>query len=107
MAATLERLVLGDALSVRSRAQLTRWLLDNEVGGPLLRAGVPGDWRVGDRTGAGGYGTRGAVAILWPPNRRPFVSAIYVTQTDASMDMRSAAIARLGEAIAAATELAP
>ena len=56
---------------------------------------------------SGGYGTRGMVAVIWPPNRRPLVAAIYVTQTDASMDMRNAAIARLGEAIAAALELAP
>jgi beta-lactamase class A len=102
MAASLEKLVLGDALSAPSRAQLTQWLLWNEVGGPLLRAGLPTDWRVGDRTGAGGHGTRGVVAVIWPPGRAPVVAVVYVTGTNASMDERNAAIARIGRAIAEA-----
>ena len=100
MAETLRRLVLGDALSAGSRAQLTRWLVDNEVGGPLLRAGIPADWRIGDRTGAGGHGTRGVVAVLWPPHRAPLIAAVYITGTKASMDERNAAIARIGKALA-------
>lgn len=101
MAATLRKLILGDALSPGSRAQLTQWLVTNEVGGPLLRAGIPADWRIGDRTGAGGNGTRGIVAVIWPPNRPPLVAAIYITQTAASMDVRNAAIASIGKALAA------
>jgi beta-lactamase class A len=104
MAETLRRLVLGDALSPASRAQLTQWLVSNEVGGPLLRAGIPGDWRIGDRTGAGGHGTRGVVAVIWAPIRPPLVAAIYITGTGASMDRRNAAIAKLGEALAATAE---
>src|SRR5690606_9568256 len=59
MQETLAALVLGTALNEESRAQLQAWLLSNEVGGPLLRAAIPQDWTVADRTGAGGYGTRG------------------------------------------------
>ncbi|SFI14569.1 class A beta-lactamase [Albimonas pacifica] len=100
MAATFETLVLGDALSDGSRAQLVEWLVGNEVGGPLLRAGLPADWRVGDRTGAGGHGTRGIVAVLWPPNRAPLIAVVFITETDASMDARNAAIASIGATIA-------
>lgn len=100
MAASLQKLVLGDALSPSSREQLMRWLSGNEVGGPLLRAGIPGDWRIGDRTGAGGHGTRGVVAVMWPPGRAPVVAVIYLTQTQASMDERNAAIAEIGRALA-------
>lgn len=101
MATTLANLVLGTALDLNARRQLTRWLESNEVGGPLLRAGVPPDWRVADRTGAGGHGTRGLVAVMWPPKRAPIVATIYITQTRASMDDRNAAIALIGKAIAA------
>jgi len=99
MAASLKKLVLGDALSPSSREQLTEWLVGNEVGGPLLRAGIPGDWRIGDRTGAGGHGTRGIVAFIWRPERAPIIAAIYITQTKASMDERNAAIASIGRAL--------
>ncbi|MBD9373576.1 class A beta-lactamase [Rhizobium sp. ARZ01] len=101
MAETMRKLVLGDALGEPERRQLTDWLVGNEVAGPLLRAGIPGDWRIADRTGAGGHGTRGIVAVMWPPERKPIVAAIYLTETDASMDARNAAIAEIGKAIAA------
>jgi beta-lactamase class A len=100
IAGTLRELVLGPALDVQARNQLTDWLRSNEVGGPLLRASIPADWRIADRTGAGGFGTRGIVAVVWPPGRAPVVAAIYVTQTGASMDERNAAISAIGKAIA-------
>ncbi len=76
------------------------------MGGPLLRAGIPGDWRAGDRTGAGGHGTRGIAAILWPPEDGAVIAVVYITETGASMDERNAAIARLGEVIAEAVTAA-
>nr|AMP54270.1 classA [uncultured bacterium] len=79
---------------------MTQWLEGNEVGGPLLRAGIPDDWRIGDRTGAGGHGSRSVVAILWPPSQAPLIAAIYLTQSDASMEQRNAAIAAIGAALA-------
>jgi len=102
MADTLRALILGSALDAQSRDQLTQWLVSDAVGGPLLRAGVPADWRIADRTGAGGFGTRGIVAVMWPPNRAPIIAAIYLTETEASMDDRNAAIAALWRAIVAA-----
>ncbi|MFZ5780933.1 MAG: class A beta-lactamase [Pseudomonadota bacterium] len=101
MADTMRKLLLGTALEKAAQRRLTQWLLDNEVGGPLLRAGLPSDWRIADRTGAGGFGTRGVVAVMWPPRRAPLVAAIYVTGTRASMEARNAAIAAIGRAIAA------
>jgi beta-lactamase class A/beta-lactamase class A CARB-5 len=100
MAETLHRLVLGDGLAAPDQGVLAEWLKANDVGGPLLRAGIPQDWTIGDRTGAGGHGTRGVVAVMWPPGRSPIVAAIYMTGTEASMDKRNAAIAALGRVIA-------
>lgn len=102
MRATLTYLLFGDALSLESRQLLEDWLTGNQVGGPLLRAGLPDDWKIADRTGAGGFGSRAIVAVIWPPERKPVIVAIYITQTAASMEERNAAIADLGQEIAAA-----
>lgn len=99
MAQNLRRLVFGDVLSTDSRQQLVDWLVGNKVAGSLIRAGIPGDWRIGDRTGAGGYGSRSIIAVIWPPERKPVVAAIYMTETKASFDERNAAIAGMAKAL--------
>ncbi|WP_095148377.1 class A beta-lactamase [Pseudomonas sp. Irchel s3a18] len=100
IARSLQELVLGTKLSPSSRQQLENWLVGNKVGGPLLRAGLPANWRIADRTGAGGYGSRSIVAVIWPPERKPAVVAIYITETEASMDERNAGIAEIGRMLA-------
>jgi beta-lactamase class A len=80
MAASLRALALGDALPPAQRSQLQAWLRGNTTGGKRIRAGVPADWAVGDKTGSGDYGTTNDVAVLWPPGRAPIVLALYFTQ---------------------------
>lgn len=99
MAGLMEKLVLGDVLSTDSRTQLTAWLMGNAVGAALLRAGIPDDWAIGDKTGAGGYGSRSIAAIIWPPSRKPLITTVYITETEASFDERNAAIAQIGAAL--------
>ena len=79
MAASLQRLVLGDGLGAAQRGQLAAWLLGNTTGATRIRAGVPADWKVGDKTGAGSYGTVNDVGVLWPPAGAPLVLAVYLT----------------------------
>ncbi|KQY48589.1 class A beta-lactamase [Rhizobium sp. Root483D2] len=100
IALSLQNLLLGDSLSRNSREQLAAWLKGNEVGDPLLRAGIPKNWQIADRTGAGGHGTRGIIAVIWPPEKAPLVAAIYITETDATMDERNTAISQMGQALA-------
>ena len=102
MITTLEKLVVGDTLSTESRQQLQSWLKGNEVGDALFRKGVPSDWIVADRTGAGGYGSRAITAVMWPPGRKPVIAALYITETDASFEDRDAMIAKIGTEIAKA-----
>jgi beta-lactamase class A len=97
--ADLRKLLLGDTLKPVAREQLKQWMIDDAVAGPLLRAAVPSNWRIADKTGAGEHGSRGIVAVLWPPDREPIVTAVYIRDTDASLDERNAAIARIGAAI--------
>ncbi|MFJ2816302.1 class A beta-lactamase [Streptomyces sp. NPDC087294] len=70
------RLVLGDALNDKDRARLTHWLLTNTTSGTRLRAGVPKNWTVADKTGTGGYGTNNNVGIAWTPDGTPVVLAL-------------------------------
>lgn len=107
MATTMRALLVDSALGQRERAQLTDWLVANKVGAPLLRAGVPSDWVVADRTGSAEYGTRGVAAVLWPPEHAPVVAVVYITETDAPVEDRNAAIAAIGQAIAEELLLPP
>ena len=99
MAMTLEQLVFDETLSLESRQKLENWLKGNKVSDDLFRARVPCDWDIGDRTGAGGYGSRSIAAVMWPPQREPVVATVYITETEASFDDRNAAIAEIGRAI--------
>ncbi|MFF2958819.1 class A beta-lactamase [Streptomyces sp. NPDC057963] len=74
------RLALGHALEAGDRKRLTGWLLANTTGGKRLRAGLPEDWTVGDKTGTGRYGTTNDVGIAWPSRRGPIVMAVLSTQ---------------------------
>ncbi|MES2712251.1 MAG: class A beta-lactamase [Pseudomonadota bacterium] len=101
MLATMQHLLLGDRLRPAAREQLTQWLLACRTGDNRIRAGLPGDWRCGNRTGGGGHGTANDIAILWPPGRAPILVAGYVTQSTARAEDRDAAFAALGRAIVA------
>ncbi len=82
MAATLQKLVLGNTLAAPQREQLQAWLRGNTTGATRIRAGVPAGWVVGDKTGGGDYGTNNDVAVLWPPGKPPIVLALYMTQRE-------------------------
>jgi beta-lactamase class A len=99
MAANLRSLVVGDGLSRRSREQLRAWMVANQTGGAKLRAGVPRNWRVGDKTGSGGWGTTNDVAVLWPPDRNPLIVCVYLTDTKATFEASNATIAAVGRAV--------
>jgi beta-lactamase class A len=101
MTENLHKLVLGDALSAKSRAQLKTWLVANKTGDTRIRAGVPAGWTVGDKTGTGERGTNNDVGILWPPGRAPMILCVYLTETSASFEARNATIAAVAQAVAA------
>ncbi|CTQ56191.1 Beta-lactamase precursor [Roseibium album] len=98
-ASSLQKLLLGDELTAASRKQLTSWLVGNKVGTSTLRAGLPKEWIVADKTGAGDYGSRSNIAVIWPENRAPVVIAVYITQTKASFEDRNRAIADIARAL--------
>jgi len=99
MAANLHSLVVKSSLTPASRHQLVTWLVSNKTGDSRLRAGLPRDWRIGDKTGSGNNGTANDVAIIWPPDRQPLIVSVYMTETEASFDERNAAIADIGRSL--------
>lgn len=100
MLANMQALVLGSALAPASQAKLVGWLVGNKTGETRLRAGLPKSWRVGDKTGSGGYGTTNDIGVFWPPQRAPVLVAAYLTGSPASAEARDATIAAVGRAVA-------
>ena len=77
MAGNLRTLILGEALSPTSREHLTGWMLGCRTGDNRLRAGLPKDWRVGDKTGNNGKDAFGDIAVTWPTRGEPVLICAY------------------------------
>jgi beta-lactamase class A len=84
----VENILTGSILSTASRELLIQWMIDTKTGLKRIRAGVPKEWRVGDKTGTGMPGKYNDVAICWPPRQPPLIVAIYYQSASPSMDMR-------------------
>jgi beta-lactamase class A len=100
MLENLRKFVLGDVLSPTSRRMLSGWLIANTTGDARLRAGFPRNWKIGDKTGTGGYQTSNDIAVIWPLKRKPLVVAAYLTQGRGSDDDRDRILADVGHAVA-------
>jgi len=100
MLENLRLLLLGDALSPTSRAQLESWLRENKTGNDLIRAGLPADWQVGDKTGRGGQGATNDIAIIRPPGKAPILLAVYSVGSSAAPEARAAALADVARLVA-------
>jgi beta-lactamase class A len=80
MEKSLQRLVFGDVLALPQRELLLAWLKNSTTGNARIRAGVPRNWLVGDKTGTGiYYGTTNDIGIIWPPKCDPIIVAVYYT----------------------------
>jgi beta-lactamase class A len=95
------RLLTTDFLSAGSRYLLQDWLMKNETGATLIRAGVPKDWSVGDKTGRSGQGATNDVAVLYPPNGARIFVAMYVAAPSVSDEKRSEILANVTREIVA------
>jgi beta-lactamase class A len=100
MLGDMRKLLLTDRLSASSRAQLMAWMIANKTADKRIRAKLPSDWRVGDKTGSGDHGSTNDIAILWPPGRDPILVTVYLTDTTADASRRDGAIAEVGLLIA-------
>ncbi|PFO65178.1 class A beta-lactamase [Bacillus cereus] len=99
IATNLKNFTIGNALPDHKRNILTEWMKGNATGDKLIRAGVPTDWIVGDKSGAGSYGTRNDIAIVWPPNRAPIIIAILSSKDEKEATYDNQLIAEATEVI--------
>jgi beta-lactamase class A len=100
MVELMRRALCSDVLSAGGRERLMSWLRACETGKERLRAGLPGGWTVGDKTGTGMRGAANDVAIALPPGRRPILIASYMSDGDADLDALAAAHADVGRLVA-------
>jgi beta-lactamase class A len=100
MLADMMRLLTGGVLSQSSRRQLEHWLQSNKTGAAMIRAGVPANWIIGDKTGRGANGATNDIAMMRPPDRAPVLLAIYCVGPTATANDRAAAIAEVAKIVA-------
>ena len=99
MLADMTRILTGDVLSRSSRRQLKDWLQRNKTGETMIRAGVPTDWIIGDKTGRGANGATNDIAIMRPPDRAPVLLTIYSVGSTEPANDRAAAIAEVAKIV--------
>jgi beta-lactamase class A len=100
MVVLMKAVLCGDLLKPTSRQRLADWLVACETGKKRLRAGLPPDWVVGDKTGTGEHMAVNDLAIAIPPARAPVLVAVYMSEGNPDEDLAShesaqAAIGRL------------
>jgi beta-lactamase class A len=108
MAQLVQRITTGSLLSEYSRRRLLGWMENTRTGARRLRAGLPVEWRSGNKTGTGrAEGTTNKcndVAITFPPKRSPIVVATYFDSgeyTPQVEERHEAVVAEVGRIAAA------
>jgi beta-lactamase class A len=98
--ADLSALGLGTALSESSRTRLISWLVDYQMKGVRIPAGLPTGWRSANKMGTGANATANNLAIVWPPGRAPILIAAYYTGSTATSAEQDAVLAEVGQIVA-------
>lgn len=99
MRMSLQKLLLGSALYPKQRKLLRKWLIRNITGDRRIRAAVPKQWVVADKTGTGSYGTTNDIGIVYPPHCKPIVLVIYFTQKQKNASANEAIIASVTKTV--------
>ncbi|GLW62028.1 beta-lactamase [Actinomadura rubrobrunea] len=102
MARDLAKLTTGDALVPEDRRQLNEWLKATTTGGTRIRAGLPDDWTVGNKTGTGGgtYATASDIAVAWRPSGAPLIFAVYTHRDGRHPEIDDGVIAQTASILA-------
>ncbi|ARP93785.1 hypothetical protein CAL15_04945 [Bordetella genomosp. 13] len=97
---TLGALLFGKALKPESRELLQSWLLANTTGGKRLRAGLPADWKVGEKTGTYSRVGSNDAGFARAPGGSPIIVSVYLETTAIPMPERDRIIADVGRQVA-------
>jgi beta-lactamase class A len=102
MVLSLEKVLVGEVLATQSRQQLVAWMQQSTTGLRRLRAGVPADWKAGDKTGNGRNAAANNLMIAWPPGRSAVIAAVYMSESKQPVAALDEAHAQIGGLFAAA-----
>ncbi|MCW5687758.1 MAG: class A beta-lactamase [Pseudolabrys sp.] len=95
----VRRILAGDALSPASLQMLEGWMTSSKTGLKRLRAGLPSNWTVADKTGSGANNTGNVVALLRPPGKPPMFAAVYITGASDGDDAINAGHVEVGRIV--------
>ncbi len=103
MAQLIRRITTGNLLLRGSQERLIGWMQNTTTGKKRLRAGLPADWKPGNKTGTGrAEGTTNKcndIAIIFPPRRNPIVISAYFDSgeyTEQTEERHEAVLAEVG-----------
>lgn len=91
---SLRTVIVDDRLPADREQLLIDWMSGNATGDTLVRAGVPSDWLVADKSGTGGYGTRNDLAVVFPPDAGPIFIAVMTSSVSEGAAPEDALVAR-------------
>ncbi|MEM9054433.1 MAG: class A beta-lactamase [Pseudomonadota bacterium] len=81
MAQLIARFLAPDTLSAESRETLIQWMRDTATGKNRLKAGLPPEWKPGNKTGTAYHKSMpnkyNDVAVAWPEANAPVIIACY------------------------------
>ncbi|GMN02076.1 class A beta-lactamase [Erythrobacter sp. MTPC3] len=107
MARTVAKLTYGDVLPEAQRGLLRQWMVDTATGSNRVRAGLPEDWRAGDKTGTSIWPGMGSlyvdIGFVEPEKHAPIAFAAYYRARETHDGIAPAAeevFARVGDIIA-------
>ncbi|MBM9401463.1 class A beta-lactamase [Gluconacetobacter azotocaptans] len=95
---TARTILLGHALSPRSRTMLEGWMVACRTGSARLRAAFPPDWIAGDKTGTGNDSCND-YAIVRRAGRSPLMMACYYDAPGLGQAQQEAVLQKVGAAI--------
>lgn len=100
MALNLKKYILGNELSNKKKKLLIDWMSNNSITDTLIKAGVPKNYSVTDKSGSGAnYATRNDIAVIYPPNHKPIVIAIMTRSKNVDAQFDDALIADITKII--------
>jgi beta-lactamase class A len=99
MAASLQRLMLGDGLPPALQTQLKTWLQASVTGDHRLKAGLAAGWSHASKTGTSDLGSSNDVGVLWSPTGDAWVVAAFIRDSAADLPVREACLADVGRLV--------
>ncbi|OCJ03378.1 class A beta-lactamase [Rhizobium sp. AC27/96] len=101
MVATLQKIILGDALSPPSRTKLTNWMIaSTDAAAQRLRVGLPNGWRIANKPGTWNGISTNDIGVIFPPGRDPIVVAAYLGAAPGSIKDQEAILAEVARIVA-------